>query len=213
MEVMTAGVHIQSVGLGFVTEEEYSDTYAKGLVTRVDGAGTQVEAGTVLKVYVSKGASLVKVPTGLTGQSYNSVKASLEGLGFKVSPTYEYHETVAADNVYKVDDEGKELSKGSTVNIYVSKGVAPITIPDLTGKSALEAQTKLTELGFVVDAVDQYNTAQPSGYVFKVENAGTQAKKGDKVTIYVSKGAAPSSEPSSEAVDSSTGASVEDSQE
>lgn len=206
MEVMTAGVHIQSVGLGFVTEEEYSDTYAKGLVTKVDGAGTQVEPGTVLKVYVSKGASPVKVPTGLTGQSYTSVKASLEGLGFKVSPTYEYHETVAVDNVYKIDNEGNSVEKGSTINVYVSKGVKPIAVPtDLVGKSATEAQTKLTNLGFVVDVVQQYNATQPNGNVFKVDNQGAELSKGSKVTIYVSLGAEPTSESNSEPADSGAG--------
>ena len=214
-DVMTAGAQLQSVGLGFVTEEVYHDTYAKGVVTKVDGAGTQVDSGATVKVYVSKGVSNVQVPTGLTGQSLSTVKSKLESLGFKVTTSSDYNETVAVDSVYKVDNEGKELPKGSTVNVYVSKGPAPITVPDLTGKTGTEAQTTLQNLGFVVDVVQQYDLTQPSGTVFKVDKAGTQAKKGDKITIYVSLGAAssnePSSEPSSEqsSEDAGAGASVE----
>lgn len=208
-DISTAGAQISSIGLGFVTEEVYHDTYAKGVVTKVDGAGTQVESGTTIKVYVSKGISNVQVPTGLTGQSLTAVKSKLESLGFKVTTSSDYHETVAVDSVYKVDNEGKELPKGSTVNVYVSKGTAPITVPtDLVGKAGSEVQTTLQNLGFVVDVVQQYDSTQPNGMVFKVDKAGTQAKKGDKITIYVSLGAQsnePSSEPSSDSADSGAG--------
>jgi len=211
-DIATAGAQLSSVGIGFVTEEVYHDTYAKGVVTKVDGAGTQVDSGATVKVYVSKGVSNVQVPTGLTGQSLSTVKSKLESLGFKVTTSSDYNETVAVDSVYKVDNEGKELPKGSTVNVYVSKGPAPITVPDLTGKTGTEAQTTLQNLGFVVDVVQQYDSTQPSGTVFKVDKAGTQAKKGDKITIYVSLGAASSNEPSSSeqsSEDAGAGASVE----
>ena len=198
-DISTAGAQIFSVGLGFVTEEEYSDTYAKGVVTKVDGAGTQVEAGTTIKVYVSKGVSNVQVPTGLTGQSLATVKSKLESLGFKVTTSSDYNETVAVDSVYKVDNEGKSLPKGSTVNVYVSKGPAPVTVPtDLVGKSAADAQTKLQGLGFVVDVVQNYDSTQPNGTVYKVDNQGVALAKGSTVRIYVSLGAAPSDEPNSE---------------
>ena len=215
-DISTAGAQIVSVGLGFVTEEVYHDTYAKGVVTKVDGAGTQVESGATIKVYVSKGVSNVQVPTGLTGQSLSTVKSKLESLGFKVTTSSDYNETVAVDSVYKVDNEGKELPKGSTVNVYVSKGPAPITVPtDLVGKSLEEADAKLKGLGFTVSQLSKFHETIPAGMVCEVENAGKALNKGSVVTIYVSQGPVPSNEPSSEpsseqsSEDAGAGASVE----
>ena len=192
-DVLTAGSQLSSIGLGFVTEEEYSDAYAKGVVTRVDGAGTQVASGTSVKLYVSKGVSNVQVPSDLKGKSLSEAKSKLESLGFKVATASENSETVAVDYVIRVSDEGKQLPKGSTVTLTISKGAAPVKVPTgLVGQSATEAQTKLEAAGFVVDMVQQYNTAQPEGKVFKVDNEGAELAKGSTVRIYVSLGAEPS---------------------
>ena len=99
-DVMIAGAQLQSVGLGFVTEEVYHDTYAKGVVTKVDGAGTQVESGAAsqmnsLTLFVrlavlttlSKHSQKVMTQFFLTKQIFLWVKNSclqLQGQCFKI---------------------------------------------------------------------------------------------------------------------------------
>ncbi len=55
-DLTSAITQINTLGLRFVTQEEYSNTFGKGIVTKVAEAGTQVEMGSILTVYVSKGS-------------------------------------------------------------------------------------------------------------------------------------------------------------
>jgi len=88
---------------------------------------------------------------------------------------------------------GKDVSKGSTVTLFVSAGPATRQIPfDITtGRPADEVTSELQALGFIVMQKQQSNSA-PQGTVFDSNpKPGTEAPVGSNVTILVSSGPAP----------------------
>ena len=111
--------------LGFTVKEgesQYSDTYNEGIVTKIDNEGKELEKGSEIKIYLSKGKELVKVPTNLVGKFADEVAGKLVELGFEVVDESQYHDTYEEGTVIKVDNAGKELAKGSKVKIYISLG-------------------------------------------------------------------------------------------
>ena len=112
--------------LGFVVEEgksEYSNEYQEGVVMKIDNAGEELEKGSKIKIYLSKGKELVQVPTNLVGKYGDEVAGKLAELGFVVEEgKSEYSDSYEEGVVIKIDNAGKKLEKGSKVKIYISKG-------------------------------------------------------------------------------------------
>ena len=84
-----------------------------------------------MTLLVSDGPTMADVPTDLAGQPVADATRALEGAGFEVSTTEEYHEDVEPDQVIGLAEGTKmRQPKGETVGLIVSKGPEPRTIPD-----------------------------------------------------------------------------------
>jgi len=83
---------------------------------------------------------------------------------------------------------GTPLKPGSTVTVVVSKGRAPITVPDLTNKNINEVRTQLQQLGLT--AVEQYKDSdKPADTVIgQTPKAGTGVERDTEIKLDVSKG-------------------------
>ena len=108
--------------------EEYSDDVEEGKVIRTDPeAGTELEKGATLTVYISKGKQKddnenVAVP-GLLGMTEDQARAALEAKGLKIGSVDPVDSSAEAGSVvWQSQDAGAEVTKGSTVNIQISKG-------------------------------------------------------------------------------------------
>ncbi len=82
-------------------------------------------------------------------------------------------------------------STASTITASISTSSAEgIQIPDVTGKAYAEAASILREKGFEVEKTeDSSNTVAKDTVVSTNPQAGTRAKSGSKITVYVSTGA------------------------
>jgi serine/threonine-protein kinase len=80
------------------------------------------------------------------------------------------------------------LRPGETVTVVVSKGRAPITVPDLSGKNINEARAILQQLGLA--AVESYkdNEAPADTVIGQSPKAGSGVEKDAEVKLDVSKG-------------------------
>lgn len=109
-------------------EEEYSDDIEEGRVTRTDpAAGTTLESGQAVTIYISKGPETVLVPMpNLLGLSEGKAIDKLEELNLNYTINRLYDANAAAGTVIgqsiNVDDEVKE---GTTVVLTVSLGPEP----------------------------------------------------------------------------------------
>ncbi len=86
---------------------------------------------------------------------------------------------------------GSVVDPGSEVTLTVSDGVEQIAVSDVVGKQADSAETILKGDGFKVTQKGKSSDTVPDGQVISQDPAaGTQADKGARVTITVSRGLA-----------------------
>ena len=99
---------------------------------------------------------------------------------------YDYCDTVKKDYVFKQSVSADEkVPVGTTITVYISKGIEMITMIDVKKMTVDEATEKLTALGFAVNKTEIYNngfkkTGTVSEYSLK---AGESYPKGTEVTI------------------------------
>ena len=117
-----------------VVKQTSNGKYPAGTVFKVEGAGTQKEAGSVINVYVSndEAEEKVKIPNDLTGKTQSEVEKTLKDLGFLVRVKEDTDSTKPAKTVTLVEMAGVEVEKGSTVTIYVSTGASVEPTPSET---------------------------------------------------------------------------------
>lgn len=177
---------------------ERNDEIEKELVIRSDPAtGVDLAKRDTLILYVAEGPTL-SVLTDVSGLTADEARAQLEGLRLVVVTADTYDEVVPAGSVvsWNVPDQptlvaGDALVKGATVNLNVSVGPAPRTVPDLTGATPEAATEALTQLGLVAvilpDAVP--HPTIPLGTVSVIDPAvGAQVPRGGSVNLTLSGG-------------------------
>src|SRR5690606_9931064 len=94
-------------------------------------AGTELEEGETLVVTVSQGQTLVAPPADLVGMTLEQARGRIEEAGFVVGNVTESHnEEVEAGIVLSTSPLPPELEKGQPIDLEVSAGPAPRTVPD-----------------------------------------------------------------------------------
>jgi eukaryotic-like serine/threonine-protein kinase len=148
-------------------------------------AGQQVTRTQRVVLIVSSGLPQLKVPFIENGTPYDQAAHILRKHHFAPNETDEYSSTVATGGVIAVDEAGQTKAWGSTVVVRVSKGPAPVTIPDWTMLESLsQLQPQLEALGLKVDVVKEFGGT--AGRVVNVSpGAGTQAHVGDTVKVTI----------------------------
>ncbi|MGJ6981025.1 PASTA domain-containing protein [Aestuariimicrobium soli] len=184
----TAEAH--SAGFSLVTDTVFSESVPKGdVISSEPVAGERVKKGTQLHLFVSAGPERYPAPK-LVGLTLDEAKQALtQGRLTLGTVTQTWHETVPAGQVLKASQsEGAPLKKNTPIDLTVSKGPQPITIPSLVGKPAVEAKDSLTKLGFEVTSTEKNSDTVAKGAVISQTPARGTGKKGDKIALVVSKG-------------------------
>lgn len=150
---------------------------------------------------------MVNVPD-VSNKPIAEARSELQAAGFTIGTETEvYNPDVEAGNVVSTDPAaGVQAAKGSSVNITISKGTEQVTVPDLRGMSADEAQRVLASYGLngqqgdtvFSDDVEENRVAQQD------IAAGTTAYKGDTITFHLSKGPETASVPNVQSLDFET---------
>lgn len=110
--------------------------------------------GTQVTLTVSDGPQPRTIPAGLVGAPFDAVNAQLANLKLVVNRSDEFSDTVQAGLVLRLDPaEGATVPRDSGVAVVVSKGPEPIPIPDVTGKSGIDATNILSAAGFPVSGI------------------------------------------------------------
>ena len=104
-----------------------------------------------ITLLVSNGPAPVPVPD-TANMSYDEAAQALGAKGFAVTRGDDFSDTVPVDKVIGTNPAaGTSQSRGSSVQILVSKGPELVTVPDLKGKTLEAAQAQLVALGLDVD--------------------------------------------------------------
>lgn len=137
----------------------------------------------------------VEIPN-VVGKSRAEAVSILEREGFVVNRTEAHSEEVAKDHVIATSPAaGSRAARGSAVSITLSLGSdnSKITMPELLGKSEMDATMLLVELGLKVGNVE-YITYDDPAYtdlvVYQSESVGTYLNAGTAIDLKVSTGPA-----------------------
>ncbi len=171
--------------------QEFSDTVEEGqIISQSPKAGTKVDKDSKVSYVISKGKENKDVYIGnYSGMSESEATSKAQGKGLKVVVDYEYSSSVASGQVTRTEPgNGTTVQAGSTIKIWVSKGVESVSVPDLSGMNASQAQTALSSVGLTLGGTTT-GTAAPSegdsGRIYDWSSKGSSVSKGTAISITV----------------------------
>ncbi|GAA0803374.1 Stk1 family PASTA domain-containing Ser/Thr kinase [Spirilliplanes yamanashiensis] len=181
----------QTAGVVFAYgEPQYSDTVPVDVVLSQDPPPDErMLDGDTVTLVLSLGAERHAVPD-LAGLDLDAAKAQLEVEKLVLKKGGEkFSDSVAKGSIISFKPEaGTELKSGETVTVVVSKGRAPITVPNFVGKNINDARNEAGQLGLTAAEIYK-DSDQPAGQVIGQSlKEGSSAEKGAEVKLEVSKG-------------------------
>lgn len=172
-------------------KEVFDDKVPAGTVIGTEPvSGAELAPESSVTVVVSKGEEKFAVPK-LEGVSRDEAETALKKVNLEVGKVdEEYSDTVAKDTVISASQKpGTKLSKGEKINLVVSKGVAPIPVPNVEGLTFDAAYATLAKRGFRVGKDEVFSDDVPKGKVVSQFPKSTEAKPANSLIIVrVSKG-------------------------
>ncbi|MDD2509733.1 MAG: Stk1 family PASTA domain-containing Ser/Thr kinase [Syntrophomonas sp.] len=196
-DIKEAEKELSKVKLTMNVIKEFNDEYDKDKVFfQNPGPGQKVKEGREIKVKMSKGAELQKVPY-LEGLKLIDAEIKLRNEGLELGKTDRiYDDKYEADLVISQDPEaGSRSKKGTKVDLMVSKGKTPekVAMPKLLGLSLKEANNKLQENKLLPGEVKyQPNSEYYSDQVCSQEvETGVLVDEDSSIALTVSQGPGP----------------------
>ncbi len=130
----------------------------------------------------------------LRGKTYEEAMNALNTIGLGIrrageesSDQYEQGQIVSQSK-----EAGSEVEKNTTIDVTISSGAGEFEVPSLAGLDKDAAELKLKEFGLTGNYDFVYSDDIPNGImVSQTPEAGAKAKKGDTITVMLSRGPEP----------------------
>lgn len=186
---------------GIAINHEYNFEHDKDyVISQSISAGKKIRKDTKLTIVLSDGPNpdeKVSFPD-IKNMTYDELKNWIDtNKLLKTKITTEYSTTVAENAVISFDLKSvneNNFTRGTTLNIVVSKGVAPagqVTVEDFTGKTFEEMKTWANNKKVVLERQDSYSdTVAIDKIISQSIKSGEAMKTGEKIIAVVSKGKA-----------------------
>ncbi|MEU4478694.1 Stk1 family PASTA domain-containing Ser/Thr kinase [Micromonospora sp. NPDC023966] len=195
MSLTKADAEAQATRGGFTlryAEPRYDEKIPKDTVLGQDPvSATRIVKGGTITLTLSLGPERLPVPD-VVGKDFELAQAELTDAKLvPVKGSSRYDDALPAGVVLATDPKvGTVVKPGSKVTVILSKGRAPVTVPNLVGKNLTEARTILGQLGLT--PVENYKDSdKPKDEILGQSPAdGTGVEKGAQVKLEVSKGPA-----------------------
>lgn len=193
MTIDEAKSKLDAAGIKYDIEEVYNKDVEVGKVISqkpAPGTNYDVTKNSPVKLTISKGAKIVKMPK-VKGKKYEEAVEELEKVELIPERVDETSQTVEEGIVIKQDvTEGKEINAGETVKVYVSigTGLEKVSIPSVTDIDIEQAKKILTEKKIEVNITYQEDTSKSNGIVLKQSlEVGSVVDEGTAITLTVNK--------------------------
>jgi serine/threonine-protein kinase len=161
-------------------------------------AGKSLAEDKTVTITVSLGNTLVAVPGDIAGKPVGDAAAELQAISLDLgTQTPQHDESVPDGTIIAVDPATPaQLPKGEKINVTVSNGPAPRTVPQLTtSMSFQQASQALAAVRLVAvqsDSINQFSDTVPAGQIIGTDPpAGRQVPRDSKVRVIFSKGPQP----------------------
>jgi eukaryotic-like serine/threonine-protein kinase len=149
--------------------------------------GVRVDKGGVVDIRVSTGPPRVEVPN-VVGDSRDDAIAALTEAKLKPKVREVFNKAEPGTVIAQAPAGGEMVIQGTTVQVNVSKGVQPLTVPNVIGQQYDSAAGQLQGQGFAVARRD-VDSGQPKDTVIDQQpKGGGSLARGGTVTLFVSKG-------------------------
>ncbi|WP_079063362.1 Stk1 family PASTA domain-containing Ser/Thr kinase [Peterkaempfera griseoplana] len=186
-----AAARLDSAGLTADFTESFSETVPPGQVIESDpGPGSRARKDDPVTVVLSRGPERIAVPA-VAGKSLEAARKLLTDAGLAPgTTTADFSDAIPQGSVISARPSvGSRLARETPVSLVVSKGPAPLPVPQVVGEPVDEAQQDLTDQGFAVRiSPDQvFSDTVEAGSVAS-QNPAERAGPGATVTLTVSKG-------------------------
>ncbi len=172
---------------------EYSDLEKDKIFEQSIAEGDGVKKGEIVKVKVSLGAKKVKVPN-VINYHYITAGEALRAQGLMVEYQYQTNDKFKEEIVFDTEPAAlEEVTPGSTVLVYVSKGseIEEIKMQDFVGQMLSDAKVQCGIWGLSIK-VEKKNSDKEQGTILKQSiKAGEKVPADSTITFTVSTGEAP----------------------
>jgi len=158
--------------------ESFDMKVAAGFVIGTDPKdGSEVRRKSIVNLIVSKGVEQLVLPS-YVGKGGEQALSELNDLGFDVNVKYSFSDSIFKGQVVTQRPERSDLiSKGSKIELEISKGSEFVFVPNVLGKNKNDASVDLENLGLKV-------STKGSGKVNNISPAiGSKVKQGTVITI------------------------------
>jgi len=122
------------------------------------------------------------------GLTLDAAVARMQDDGFKTGIVSEQNEAAEGTVFRQSPSGGSEADKGSTVQLFSSKGPADVTVPNTVGVSETDARDRLAAVGLTASVVKVFSDVDEGQVVAQDPEGGTSAAKDSTVRLNVSKG-------------------------
>lgn len=183
----------EEIGLRLNINSKYDSKIPKDeIINQTTSAGMKVRKGFEVKVIVSEGSKLVKVPDIVYKNALDAERI-LRDQGLEPGEVKEeFSEFPIGTVIYQNPGAEYQVAEGSKVDYTVSKGpeVVTVNMPNLVGRTLEEAKALLEENNLQLGSVEEeYSNIYVRGYVMEQNiPANTSVAEGSVVNLLVSKG-------------------------
>jgi serine/threonine-protein kinase len=184
------------IALGLVPEIETVESTEADKGKVIDSSyreGERVNLGSNVVLTISIGAEGVTVPN-LINKTAEEAIATLTREGFTYSRIDDYDEFIAVGNVFRQSPEANSVvEKGAMITLSISLGPEEkrIAVPNLVGKTEMDAMATLAEMGLVFGGATAttHENAALAGLICSQSIAeGVYVESGTTITVQVSTG-------------------------
>ncbi|GIJ61559.1 putative serine/threonine-protein kinase [Virgisporangium aurantiacum] len=167
----------------------YDEKQAKDTVIGQDPApGARIVGGGQVTLTLSLGRERYTIPD-VIGKKIDDATGDLQAKKMIVERALEYSDLYEVDLVIKTDPPaGGEVGPNTKITVTVSKGPAPIKVPNVVGKNVDQATRELEKLKLKVKTEEREDDKPAGTVVAQSPDEGAGLEEGNEVTLTVSKG-------------------------
>ncbi|MBX7264714.1 Stk1 family PASTA domain-containing Ser/Thr kinase [Micromonospora sp. Llam7] len=161
-----------------------------GVVDQNPASAGRILKGGVITVTLSLGPERFPVPD-VVGKEFDLAEADLASAQLEVvKGAARYDDGLPEGVVVATKPEaGKEVKPGDEITVFLSKGRAPITVPNLVGKSLNDARAQIAQLDLVLVEPTYKQSDKPRDEVIGQSPAdGGGVERGAQIRLEVSEG-------------------------
>ncbi|MEY3407003.1 MAG: hypothetical protein RL038_64, partial [Actinomycetota bacterium] len=177
-----------------VGSEVFDEQVPAGVILQANPeSGESISKGSTVSVVISKGPEVYPVPV-LVGMQEAEAQTAITNGGFKLgSITKSFSETQKGVVIESSPAAGELLKPGSAVSLTVSKGPAPVAIPNIIGLLEAKAKAALSSAGFEnISVKREYSENVGVGKVISVTpEVGVKKQTSTEIELVISDGPPP----------------------